>query len=318
MSSDRAVVRVTRSRLVVQAGSIPTSGYDPAGTAAAAVAAHVAAADPHPGYVTTAEGELAYDPRGSADAALASATVALAAHVAAADPHPGYVTTAEGAALVAAHVGDSDPHPGYALESALGTIATQAANNVAITGGSVTGITDLAIADGGTGASTAAGARTNLELDNPLYVPQVVASTAAFSSTSTSVADITGASYVPPAGALLLVEWRVVHSSAINTTGATVAFNLGNAQYGGGEIRARGLNSGSATLYVGELTTGANSITGTSAPNNPGRAPLWGWAICKADATTPTAIKLQAATEVGGSQIDIAAGEAVLVVRRIS
>lgn len=44
----------------------------------------------------------------------------------------------------------------------LGTIATQAANNVNITGGSITGITDLAIADGGTGASTAAGARTNL------------------------------------------------------------------------------------------------------------------------------------------------------------
>lgn len=61
----------------------------------------------------------------------------------------------------------------------LGTIATQAANNVAIGGGSATlsaltattatisggtisGITDLAVADGGTGASNAAGARTNL------------------------------------------------------------------------------------------------------------------------------------------------------------
>ena len=46
----------------------------------------------------------------------------------------------------------------------LGTIATQAANNVSITGGSVTGITDLAIADGGTGASSASAARTNLGL----------------------------------------------------------------------------------------------------------------------------------------------------------
>jgi len=41
-------------------------------------------------------------------------------------------------------------------------ITNLAANSVAITGGTITGITDLAIADGGTGASTAAGARTAL------------------------------------------------------------------------------------------------------------------------------------------------------------
>lgn len=43
----------------------------------------------------------------------------------------------------------------------LGTIATQNASAVAITGGTISGITDLAIADGGTGASTAAGALLN-------------------------------------------------------------------------------------------------------------------------------------------------------------
>jgi hypothetical protein len=50
------------------------------------------------------------------------------------------------------------------IDGVLGDMAQQNANAVAITGGSITGITDLAVADGGTGSSTASGARTNLEL----------------------------------------------------------------------------------------------------------------------------------------------------------
>lgn len=44
----------------------------------------------------------------------------------------------------------------------LGSIATQASSSISISGGTITGITDLAVADGGTGSSTASGARTNL------------------------------------------------------------------------------------------------------------------------------------------------------------
>jgi hypothetical protein len=53
--------------------------------------------------------------------------------------------------------------PGTARENLeLGGMATQANTNVNIDGGSITGITDLAVADGGTGAGTASGARSNL------------------------------------------------------------------------------------------------------------------------------------------------------------
>ena len=44
----------------------------------------------------------------------------------------------------------------------LGTMATQAAGSVSITGGSITGIVDIAVSDGGTGASSAPIARSNL------------------------------------------------------------------------------------------------------------------------------------------------------------
>jgi len=43
--------------------------------------------------------------------------------------------------------------------------ANFAMSSVSITGGAISGITDLAVADGGTGASTAAGARANLDVD---------------------------------------------------------------------------------------------------------------------------------------------------------
>lgn len=50
--------------------------------------------------------------------------------------------------------------------NALPTMSQQNANAVNITGGSISGITPLAVVSGGTGASTAAGARDGLELGN--------------------------------------------------------------------------------------------------------------------------------------------------------
>lgn len=67
-----------------------------------------------------------------------------------------------GALLAVNNLSDVSSVAGSRTSLGLGTMATQNANAVAITGGNISGITDLAVADGGTGSSTAAGARTNL------------------------------------------------------------------------------------------------------------------------------------------------------------
>ena len=75
----------------------------------------------------------------------------------------------------------------------LGTIAVQDASSVAITGGAITGITDLAVADGGTGSSTAAGAATNLGLgtaDSPQFAAINVGHATDTTITRASAGDI--------------------------------------------------------------------------------------------------------------------------------
>lgn len=70
-----------------------------------------------------------------------------------------------------------------------GTMAAQNANSVTITGGSITGITDLAIADGGTGASTAAQARENLGAHDASNLTQGTLPVARLGSSGERTAD---------------------------------------------------------------------------------------------------------------------------------
>jgi len=95
----------TRLYSVVTGASTVTSytdlrivGSDGTAAASAAVAAHVAASDPHPQYLTATEGNAAYDAAGAASAAVS-------AHVAASDPHPQYMTQSEGDARYLQSIG---------------------------------------------------------------------------------------------------------------------------------------------------------------------------------------------------------------------
>lgn len=83
----------------------------------AAISAHEAAGDPHPGYLTAAEGNAAYSALGHNHAGTydpaGTAAAAVAAHEALSDPHPTYLTAAEGNAAYATaghnHTGVYDP-----------------------------------------------------------------------------------------------------------------------------------------------------------------------------------------------------------------
>lgn len=113
----------------------------------------------------------------------------------------------------------------------LGTISTQASDSVSITGGSVTGITDLAIADGGTGASSVSVARSNL-LPN-------------YSGNGSKVLALNSGGTD--------VEW--VTQSQVFTAGVANAFEHANSI-----SAAVTVTSGNNRLYIGD-TTFSNTLT---------------------------------------------------------
>jgi hypothetical protein len=109
----------------------------------------------------------------------------------------------------------------------LGTMSTQNASAVTITGGSITGITDLAIADGGTGASTAANARTNLGLGSLATLNTV--GTSQIDNASITPAKLNGAqSGSPPI-------YGVRAWGRLNNTTIVAGGNIASASFSGSE-----------------------------------------------------------------------------------
>lgn len=130
--------------------------------------------------------------------------------------------TPSGALLAANNLNDVDDPATSRSNLGLGTMAVQAAGSVAITGGSITGITDLAVADGGTGSSNASDARTALGLGT--------ISTQAASAVAITGGDIRGTPIgigTPSTGSFT----TLASSGAATLNSVAVA---GNASVGGG------------------------------------------------------------------------------------
>ena len=144
------------------------------------------------------------------------------------------------------------------IQTAVGTKTDNSA--AAITGGSITGITDLAVADGGTGASTAAGALNNLLPSQTSAANKYLQSdgtNASWDAVSLSTSDITGTLAVANGGtgvtsstgtgAVVLSNSPILVTPALGTPASGTATNLTGLPISTG---VSGLGTGVATFLA--------------------------------------------------------------------
>jgi hypothetical protein len=146
----------------------------------------------------------------------------------------------------------------------LGTISTQNSNLVSITGGTVTGITDLTVLDGGTGASTAADARTNLSVPSNTGVGASGTWGISVTGSSATVGTITTAQV---AGATAGVAAGAVGTYMLGLYSGPVTVLFGDTVAGSDLRPANATGNGFGSYQTGTWRCMGHSFTSSTSGN---------------------------------------------------
>jgi hypothetical protein len=161
-----------------------------------------------------------------------------------------------------------------AVTATAGVTGPITSSSVAITGGSITGITDLAVADGGTGASTAAAALNNLLPSQTSAASKYLQSdgtNASWDAVSLSTADITGTLGVANGGtgqtSFTNGQLLIGNTTGNTLTPATLTAGSGvTITNGSGAITVAFTGPGAGSVTSVDVSGGTTGLTTSGGP----------------------------------------------------